>query len=76
MSGGENYPDLQNIERSGVYQFNSGLWVVRILWRPKGTGPTTLITTSHYHTVVQVWVTECISDFFGNTVGYQAGEAL
>lgn len=39
MSGGENYPDLQNIERSGVYQFNSGLWLVRILWRPKGTNP-------------------------------------
>lgn len=46
MSGGENYPDLQNVEHSGVYQFNSELWLVGILWRLKGTGPSTLIVTS------------------------------
>lgn len=28
MSGGENYPDLQYMENSGVYQFNSGLGLV------------------------------------------------
>lgn len=26
--------------------------------------------------MVQLWVTECISDVFGNAAGYQAGEAL